>query len=82
MKTTLEIHDELMGRAKRYAKRTGRPLRTVVEERLRRVLTDAARTPRYELPDRSVGAPSARDPLEAWSWQDLRDENYAERSFR
>ena len=82
MKTTLEIHDELIRRAKRYAKRTGRPLRAVVEEGLRRVLSDTVRTKRYELPDYSVGDSSAPDPLEAWSWQDLRDEIYAERSSR
>jgi hypothetical protein len=32
----------------------------------------------FELPDRSVGNPSASNPLESWSWQDLRDEIYAE----
>ena len=82
MKTTIEIQDELIRRAKRYAKRTGRPLRAVVEEGLRHVLNDSSRSKRYELPDYSVGDPSASDPLEAWSWQDLRDEIYAERSSR
>lgn len=82
MKTTLEIQDELIRRAKRYAKRTGRPLRAVVEEGLRRVLSDTPRSKRYELPDYSVGNSNASDPLEAWSWQDLRDEIYAERSSR
>ena len=83
MKTTIEIHDELMRRAKRYAKRTGRPLRAVVEEGLRRVLSDAVQpTPRYKLPDCSVGDADAPDPLDAWSWQDLRDEIYAEGSPR
>ena len=62
MKTTLEIQDELIRRAKRYAKRTGRPLRAVVEEGLRDVLSDTPRSKRYELPDYSVGDPSASDP--------------------
>ena len=82
MKTTIEIQDELFRRAKRYAKRTGRPLRAVVEEGLRNVLSDTPCPKRYELPDYSVGDPSATDPLDAWSWQDLRDEIYAERSSR
>ncbi len=82
MKTTIEIQDELFRRAKRYAKRTGRPLRAVVEEGLRNVLNDTPRPKRYELADYSVGDPSATDPLDAWSWQDLRDEIYAERSSR
>ena len=80
MKTTIEIKDELIRRAKRYAQRTGRPLRAVVEEGLRHVLSDTSRSKHYELPDYSAGDPSALDPLEAWSWQDLRDEIYAERS--
>ena len=77
VKTTLEIQDQLIARAKRYARRTGRPLRAVVEEGLRRVLSDAARPTSYELPDCSVGDPDAPDPLETWSWQDLRDEIYS-----
>lgn len=78
MKTTIDIRDELMVRAKRYAKRTGRPLRAVVEEGLRRVLSDASRSAPYKLPDRSVGNPNATDPLESLSWQDLREEIYGE----
>jgi len=30
----------------------------------------------YVLPDRSVGDPGGPNPLEAMSWQDLRDEIY------
>ena len=80
MKTTLDIHDALLRRAKRLSKSTGRPLRALVEEGLQLVLSqhDAA-GPRYELPDRSVGDPSAKNPLAAWSWHDLRDEIYGER---
>ena len=43
MKTTLDIHDELLLRAKRHAKETGRPLRALVEDGLRRVLTASRR---------------------------------------
>jgi len=82
MKTTIDIHDELMVRAKRYAKRTNQPLRAVVEEGLRRVLADTAHQPPYQLPDRSIGDPDAADPLESWSWQDLRDAIYGEPSSR
>lgn len=78
MKTTIEIQNELMARAKRYAKRTGRPLRAVIEDGLRRVLAESSRKEHYQLPDRSVGDPDAADPLDAWSWQDLRDEIYGE----
>jgi hypothetical protein len=78
MKTTLDIQDELMVRAKRHAKRIGRPLRAVVEEGLRLVLAEAKPKKSYVMPDCSVGDPDAEDPLEMLSWQDLRQEIYAE----
>jgi hypothetical protein len=82
MKTTLEIQDSLLERAKRLSRREGRPLRALVEEGLRLVLARGSRTPAYELPDLSVGNPAEPDPLESLSWQDLRDEIYGERGSR
>jgi hypothetical protein len=76
MKTTLDLPDALLERAKRHAQRTGRPLRAVVEEGLRRVLQGDARQAPYRLPDRAVGRAGAANPLESLSWQDLRDEIY------
>ena len=76
MKTTLNIQDELLSRAKRRARRTGRTLRAVVEEGLRKVLSTESPRDRYILPDHSVGEPGGRDPLEAYSWQDLREVSY------
>ncbi|HVL90006.1 MAG TPA: DUF2191 domain-containing protein [Actinomycetota bacterium] len=79
MKTTIDIADSLLARAKRHARKVGKPLRAVVEEGLRRVL-DAPSEPRgYKLPDMSVGRPGDPNPLEAMSWQDLRDEIYGGR---
>lgn len=82
MKTTLDIQDELLARAKRHARRIGQPLRAVVEEGLRLALAASRPPPRYELPDLSVGRAGARDPLEDYSWQDLRDIIYDERGDR
>ena len=79
MKTTLDIHDDLLIRAKRHARRLGRPLRAVVEEGLRRVLATPAARSRYRLPDLSAGDADAPDPLESYSWQDLRDTIYGDR---
>lgn len=78
MKTTLDIQDALLERAKRHAKRVRRPLRAIVEEGLRRVLSEAPAPAGYQLPDAAIGDPHAPDPLEAWSWQDLRAEIYGE----
>ena len=72
MKTTLDIHDALLDRAKRHAQKTGRPLRAVVEDGLRQVLAVPVSPRHYQLPDLSVGDADAADPLEAYSWQDLR----------
>lgn len=79
MKTTIDIQDLLLARAKRHAKKTGCPLRAVVEEGLRMVL-DASRRPSqpYRLPDMSVGDPQGDDPLEAYSWQDLSEVVYGD----
>ena len=79
MKTTLDIHDELLVRAKRHARRTGSPLRAVVEEGLRQVLAKPSARPRYRLPDMSSGDPDAPDPLAEYSWQDLRETIYGDR---
>ena len=77
MKTTIDIQDDLLARAKRHARETGRPLRVVVEEGLRLVLETPHRTG-YILPDLSVGDPDRRDPLEQYSWPDLRSVIYGD----
>ena len=79
MKTTVDISDALLERAKRHAKRTHQPVRALIEEGLRRVLDEAAASPRYEMPDRSVGDSSAPNPLDRLSWGELRDEIYGGR---
>lgn len=78
MKTTLDIHDELLTRAKRHAKETGRPLRAVVEEGLRRVLMSTTPRKNYRLPDLRAGDPEAADPLERYSWPELREMIYGD----
>ena len=78
VKTTLDIHDELLTRAKRHAKETGRPLRAVVEDGLRQVLAAPSSRNCYRLPDLSTGHAGAEDSLEVYSWQDLRGLIYGE----
>ena len=58
MKTTLDIDDELLTRAKRHAKATGRPLRAAVEEGLRYVLGKNEIAVPYRVRDLSVGDPN------------------------
>ena len=82
MKTTLDIHDELLTRAKRHAKETGRPLRAIVEDGLRRVIAAASPRQQYELPDLRVGNPNAPDPFATYSWPELRDLIYGDSGAR
>lgn len=82
MKTTLDIKDELLLGAKKLAERTGRPLRAVVEEGLRLVLSEQSRAQGFQLEDCSVGNSDQPDPLESLSWQDLREEIYREQGQR
>lgn len=79
MKTTVEIADVLLDRARRHARRSGRPVRSLIEEGLRRVLEPEAAAAPYRLPDRSVGEVGAANPLESLSWQDLRERIYEDR---
>jgi len=80
MKTTIDVDDTLLARAKRHSRKVGRPLRALVEEGLRRVLMEHdASQHGYRMPDCSVGTASGSDPLEKLSWQDLRNEIYGDR---
>ena len=79
MKTTVEISDALLDRAKRLARGLGVPLRALIEDGLRRVLESRPVTEPYRLPDCSVGDPRGPNPLEGMSWQELRDEIYGGR---
>ena len=82
MKITLQIDDLLLSRAKAHAKRTGRPLNALVEDGLRLVRPADAARQEYTLPDMSVGNPDGRDPLEAHSWQDMRELMHGDRQAR
>ena len=79
MKTTVEIPDALLDRARKHARKTGQPVRALIEEGLRLLLRAEARRASYKLPDRSVGEPGGSNPLESLSWQDLRHEIYGGR---
>lgn len=79
MKTTVDIADALFARAKRHAQRTGRPMRALIEQGLQLALLQEEQMERYELPSCAVGDAADPDPLEAMSWQDLREHIYGAR---
>lgn len=73
MKTTIDINDMLLERAKRHAKDTGRTLRSVVEDGLREVLSRPKPVKPYKLEDHRYGDPNGPNPLENYTWAELRD---------
>ena len=79
MRTTVELPDALLARAKRVAKRTGRPVRALIEEGLRLVVEADQPRGRYQLPDLSVGKPGAKCPVDSMDWSELRGEIYGGR---
>ena len=78
MKTTVDIENALLNRAKLHAQRTGRPLEELVEDGLRHVLSMTPPDGDYRLPDCSVGDERWPDPLQRHSWQELRSMIYGE----
>ena len=59
---------------------SGRPLRAVVEEGLRYVFAKDESVAPYHVRDLSVGDPNRADPLESYSWPDLREMIYEDRT--
>lgn len=78
MKTEIDIHDDLLAQATRHAERLGLPLSAVIEDGIRRVLSDRPSADYYSPPDMSVGDPDDPDPLKAYSWPELRDMIYGD----
>jgi hypothetical protein len=74
MKTTIEIDDDLMRRAKVRAAERGESLRALFERGLRREL-DAVESHRggYVIRDASVGDPDGAAPV--LDWDRIREEN-------
>lgn len=81
MKITIDIHDELLRRAERRARRTGRTLRAVVEDGLRMTLGKReTETSRYRWEDLSVGEPGDPNPFEKYTWAEMLEMSYCRSS--
>jgi hypothetical protein len=74
MKTTVEISDDLLERAKETARREGRTLRDLFEEALRDTLERRARQREpFRLVDRSVGGTGLQPGVDPRNWAQIRD---------
>lgn len=76
MKTTIEISDALLERAKRLAERESTTLRALVERGLQQVLREAATSKTFELRDARVGGQGLRAEYEDGNWERLAEAAY------
>lgn len=78
MKTTIEISDAILERAKAVAAREGTTLRALVEDGLRQVLRNRRSAP-FQLRDASVGGNGLTREFAGAGWDRIRDAIYDER---
>jgi hypothetical protein len=76
MRTSIELSDGLLTRAKRLAQRRGTTLRALVEEGLRRVVSEHEQTPSFRLDDASFGEGGLVEGLTEGDWERLRELTY------
>jgi len=76
MKTTVEIADGLLMQAKRAAKRRGMPLRRLIEEGLRRVLSDESARKPFKLREVTYGGSGFTPEFASAGWDKIRGAIY------
>ena len=76
MKTTIEISDDLLRRAKACAVSENTTLRALVERGLRQVLKGRHRRGKFRLRDASVGGDGLQGNFEGADWAAIREAAY------
>ena len=79
MKTTIHIADSLLAEAHMIATRERTTLKALVDEGLRRVVTDRQSVTPFRLPDRSVGGDGLQPGIREAPWEIIRDLAYGDR---
>lgn len=79
MKTTIEIADDLLQRAKRLGRRQGKTLRALVEDGLREVLRREGRTSTRRVRPVVFGKGGLTAEFRDAPWQAIRDTIYRDR---
>jgi ribbon-helix-helix CopG family protein len=80
VKTTVDIDDELLRRAKVHAAESGVTLRALIERALRHELEQMERGKNeYVLRDASVGGDGINPEFLPWHWDKVRDLIYEDR---
>jgi CRISPR/Cas system-associated protein Csm6 len=80
MKTTIEISDPLLQKARKLAAREGTTLRAIVEQGLRWVIEEAKQEKPFKLRDASVKGRGLKPELADVSWDEIRRLSYGDRS--
>lgn len=76
MKTTVEIPNSLLEEARKTASREGTTVRALVEEGLRRVLTERKRAGEFRLRQASVKGEGLQPGVSGVSWERIREISY------
>jgi hypothetical protein len=76
VKTTIDIADDLLLKAKALAARDGTTLRTVIEQGIRLKLREQAITGPFVLKDGSVDGEGLQPEFEGRDWSDILAEAY------
>jgi hypothetical protein len=76
MRTSIDMPDSLLAKAKEVARHRGTTLRELVIEGLRTVLDKQARAPRFRLRDASFGKGGLVAGLDETDWEKIRDLSY------
>lgn len=76
MKTTVEISDPLLARARQTARREKITVRQLIEEGLRRVLAERRRRGPFRLPNASFRGDGLQPDIATAGWDRIRDRAY------
>lgn len=76
MKTTIEISDDLMKKAKALAAKRHITLRAVIERGIRTTLQEERKAELFSLPDRSVDGNGLQEGFRDKPWSDVRHAAY------
>ena len=76
MKTTIEIADDLLDRAKRQARREKKTLREIIEDALRRQLSDGKTAETFRLKRHTFKGKGLQPGIVEGDWESVRDTIY------
>jgi hypothetical protein len=76
MKTTIDISDELLTKAKRLAVKRRTTLRAIIEQGIRNTLKEQQHAGNYVLPDMSIEGEGLQPEYRNKAWSDIRADTY------